>query len=140
MIDFGKFPFEKAIHLLTKVLPGFALLFVYNAKNPGTIARALLLPYLGYATRVWLLIAISFMLGYTLSTVMSTVAGAVAGAIGALWGSFARNTHPYKYQVAPWRDRNWRAAYISRFGSDAPRDLTLVLPRDAAELLRLSQQ
>jgi hypothetical protein len=85
------------------------------------------------------LIAISFMLGYTLSTVMSTVAGAVAGAIGALWGSFARNTHPYKYQVAPWRDRNWRAAYISRFGSDAPRDLTLVLPRDAAELLRLSQ-
>jgi hypothetical protein len=57
MIDFGKFPFEKAVHLLTKVLPGFALLFVYNAKYPGTVTSILILPHLGYATRVWLLIS-----------------------------------------------------------------------------------
>jgi hypothetical protein len=140
MIDFGKFPFEKAIHLLTKILPGLALLFMYNAKHPGAVTKILSLPYLGYATRVWLLIAICFVLGYTLTTVISTMAGAVSGAIGALWGSFTRAKHPYEYQVAPWRDSKWRAAYISRFGSEAPRDLTLVLPRNAAELLRLSQQ
>lgn len=139
MIDFGKFPFEKAVHLLAKVLPGFALLFVYDAKNLGAVTSILSLPYLGYATRVWLLIAVCFVLGYTLSSVLSTVVGGVAGAIGALWASVARTKHPYEYQVAPWRDPNWRVAYISRFGSDAPKDLTLILPRDAAELLRLNQ-
>jgi len=139
MIDFGKFPFEKAVHLLAKVLPGFALLFVYDAKNSGAITNILSLPYLGYATRLWLLIAVCFILGYTLSSVLSTVVGGVGGAIGALWASIARSKHPYEYQVAPWRDPNWRAAYCSRFGSAAPKDLTLIVPRDAAELLRLSQ-
>jgi hypothetical protein len=70
---------------------------------------------------------------------LNTVVAAVSGAIGALWGSFTRARHPYECQVAPWRDSRWRAAYISRFGSEAPRDFTLVLPRDAAGLLRLSQ-
>ena len=139
MIDFGKFPFEKAVHLLTKVVPGFALLSVYNAKNPSAITGLLSLPYLGYATRVWLMISICFVLGYTLFTVVNSVGGALAGAIGALWGYFARSRHPYEYQVAPWRDPTWRAAYISRFGSEAPKNLTLVLPRHAAELLESRQ-
>jgi hypothetical protein len=139
MIDFGKFPFEKAVHLFTKVLPGFALLFVYNAVIPGTVRSILSLPYIGYATRVWLLIAIGFMLGYTLSTVVNAVASAVAGAIGALWAAFSRARHPYEHQVAPWRDQTWRIAYISHFGPEAPRNLTLMLPNNAAELLRLSQ-
>lgn len=139
MIDFGKFPFEKAVHLLAKVLPGFALLFAYNAKNPGAVTSILSLPYLGYATRVWLLIVVCFMLGYTLSSVLSTVVSGVAGATGALWASFARTKHPYNYQIAPWRDPNWREAYISRFGADAPKDLTLILPGNAAELLRPTQ-
>ncbi len=139
MIDFGKFPFEKAIHLLTKVLPGFALLFVYNAVIPGTITNILSMPYLGYATRVWLLITICFMLGYTLSTVLGTMANTVAGAIGALWGAFTKAEHPYEHQVAPWRDKAWRAAYISCFGPEAPKNLTLILPCNAAELLRSDQ-
>jgi hypothetical protein len=139
MIDFGKFPFEKAVHLLTKVLPGFALVFVYNAEIPGTVTGILSLPYIGYATRVWLLVAICFMLGYTLSAVMNTVASAVAGAIGALWGAFTRARHPYEHQVAPWRDQSWRIAYMARFGSEAPKNLTLVLPSNAAELLRSGQ-
>jgi len=139
MIDFGKFPFEKAVHLLTKFLPGFALLYLYNTQSPGTITSLLSLAYLGYATRVWLLITICFALGYTLSTFLNTVLSTVAGAIGALWASFTSARHPYRYQIAPWRDSNWRAAYICRFGSEAPRDLTLVLPGNAAELLRLSQ-
>ncbi len=139
MIDFGKFPFEKAIHLVTKFLPGFALLCVYDAKVPGAITSILSLPYLGYATRVWLLIAICFTLGYTLYAFINTVASAAAGAIGALWASFTSGRHPYEYEAAPWRDQTWRAAYISRFGSGAPKNLTLVLPSNAAELLRLSQ-
>ena len=139
MIDFGKFPFEKAVHLLAKVLPGFALLFVYDAKNPGALASILSLPYLGYATRIWLLILVCFILGYTLSSVLRTIVGGLAGTIGALWGSLSKARHPYEFQVAPWRDPKWRAAYISRFGSDAPENLTLILPRDSAELLRLSQ-
>jgi hypothetical protein len=139
MIDFGKFPFEKTVHLLTKVLPGFALLFVYNAEIPGTVTHILSLPYIGYATRVWLLIAICFMLGYTLSTVMNAVVSMVAGAVGALWGAFTRGRHPYEHQVAPWRDQTWRAAYISVYGAEAPKNLTLMLPSNAAELLRLSQ-
>jgi len=139
MIDFGKFPFEKAVHLLTKFLPGLALLYVYNSENPSTITRILSLPYLGYTTRIWLLIAICFALGYTLSTFIHTGLSAVAGATGALWVSFARGRHPYQYQIAPWRDLSWRAAYIRRFGSEAPKNLTLVLPANAAELLRLSQ-
>ncbi|HUV71164.1 MAG TPA: hypothetical protein VMW15_16010, partial [Terracidiphilus sp.] len=105
----------------------------------GTVTGILSLPYIGYATRVWLLIAICFMLGYTLSTVVNTVANTVAGAIGALWGVFTEGRHPYEHQVAPWRDQTWRAAYISRFGPEAPKNLTLVLPSNAAELLRLSQ-
>jgi len=139
MIEFGKFPFEKAVHLLTKFLPGFALFCVYNSQVPGAIAGILSLPYLGYATRVWLLVAICFTLGYTLSSFLNTVFSAMAGAVGAVWASFARARHPYRYQIAPWRDRSWRAAYIARFGSEAPKDLTLVLPVNAAELLRLSQ-
>ena len=139
MLDFAKFPFEKSVHLLTKFLPGFALLYVYNTRSPGAITNILSLPYLGYATRLWLLIAICFTSGYTFSVFLNSFASAAAGAGGALWASFARNKHPYAYQVAPWRDPNWRAAYIKRFGSNAPKDTTLVLPGNAAELLRLSQ-
>ena len=139
MLDFGKLPFEKAIHLLTKVLPGIALLFFYNSQTPGSIAKLLSLPYLGYATRVWLFIAICFALGYTFSTVLGRLAGAVAGAIGALWYHVHSGRHPYEFQTAPWRDPNWREAYISRYGSEAPKNLTLVLPGQAAELLKLSQ-
>lgn len=139
MLDFGKLPVEKAVHLLTKVLPGFALLFLYNSKVPGTVSHALSLPFLGYATRIWLLVAICFTLGYSLSTVLKTVISAAAGALGALWASWARRRHPYNYQIAPWRDSNWRSAYKSRFGPDAPKDITLVLPLNAAQLLEMSQ-
>jgi hypothetical protein len=97
MIDFAKFPFEKSVHLLTKFLPGFALLYVYNSRSPGAITSILSLPYLGYATRLWLLIAICFTLGYTLSVFLNSFASAAAGAGGALWASFARNKHPYAY-------------------------------------------
>jgi hypothetical protein len=139
VIDFGKFPFEKTVHLLTKVLPGFALLFVYNAETPGTVKSLISLPYLGYATRLWLIITICFALGYTLSTVVNAVGSAAAGAIGALWAGISRGRHPYENQAAPWRDQTWRTAYTSRFGPEAPNNLTLMLPRNAAELLRSSQ-
>ena len=139
MIDFAKVPFEKAVHLLTKVLPGFAVLYVYNSHTPGAIASILSLAYLGYATKIWILIAISFALGYTLSTFINTAVTVIAGAIGALWAAVAKGRHPYTYQVAPWRDPKWRTAYIGRFGSEAPPNLTLVLPANAIEVLRFSQ-
>jgi hypothetical protein len=124
-IDFGKLPFEKALHLIVKILPGFALLSLYDALHQGTIQRLFSIPFLGYATKLGLVGMICFLGGYSLTSFLSALEGAIGHAIGYLWASIMTDRHPYQDAIAPWRDERWRSAYEQRYGAAAPRNLKL---------------
>jgi hypothetical protein len=126
MIDLGKLPLEKGVHLFAKVLPGFTLFLFYDCLHHGTIAKLLSIPYLGYGSRVTLFVIVCFLCGYTLAALLSGLLTPLAGALGGVWGSFRGARHPYEDEVAPWRNEKWRLAYQRRYETSAPKSLNLV--------------
>jgi hypothetical protein len=127
MVDFDKVPLAKAFPFLASVLPGFSLLYLFEAANPGTIRWYFSVNFLGYRTEVSLLLFVSFLLGYSLNKFLAAFYGAIGGVWGATRGIPMFDRHPYELTVAPWRDKKWRAAYSRRFAGDLPQDLTMTL-------------
>src|SRR5580698_907862 len=123
MFGFDKVPLARAFPFLASVLPGFALFYVWEAANPGTIHWFFSIGFLGYRTELSLFLFASFIVGYSLNKFLAAGFGALGGPWGAAAGFFDK--HPYEVSIAPWRDKRWRSAYARRFGEDLPQDLTL---------------
>lgn len=134
-LDLGKIPFEKAFYQLAKILPGFAIVGIYDLRFPGSISWYFSIGFLGYATKLSLLLSACFLVGYSASSLAATALGAAGGAFGALWGNWTYGRHPYDDEVAPWRNDAWRAAFKTRYGASAPAD-TKLIPRSILELLQ----
>lgn len=133
-IDFGKLPVEKVFHFAANLLPGFTVLQIYDLLNPGTIRWYFATSYLGYRTKLALFLCVCFVIGYTIIAIFGTVMVALAGGLGGLWAAFRGNRDPYKDEIAPWRNSEWRAAYKVRYGSASPPDTTLVPKSMAAAI------
>jgi hypothetical protein len=123
-MDWSKYPLEKLFSFVAAAIPGFVALSISGKIN----ALLLLYPPLGYRTRVSILVAVAFLVGFTMTSCLSSVLGAIGGAIGAV-----TYKTPQSYEIAPWRDPEWRELIKKKLGDNFPED-TRPLSKAALEL------
>ena len=126
-MDWSKYPIEKLVFFVAGVIPGFVALVIFEVASPGSLGWFFALGFLGYRTRLSLIILAFFVLGNSMTTFLRGLLGAIGGA----WGSVTEQ-QPYRpttsYRVAPWRDPRWRSLVARHLGSRSPSDIALLSP------------
>jgi len=135
-MDLSKYPLEKFFFFMAGIIPGFVALLIFQLAAPGSFGWFFGLGFLGYKTKLSLILLTAFVIGNSLTTFLSSILGALGGLIGQR-ESKKPYQPPHALPVAPWRDILWRAALGQRLGVQAPNDTTLV--SDALYNLRQEQ-
>lgn len=121
-MDFSKLPIEKFFYFLAGIIPGIVALLIFGLASPHSFCWFFNLGFLGYKTKLVLVVLVAFVVGNTLNTFLSAFLGAVGGA----WASVV-GMRPYRtaasYDAAPWRDPRWRTVLRNRLGAQAPNTL-----------------
>jgi hypothetical protein len=120
--DLPKYPVDKVVVFVAALIPGAAALLIFQSAHPGTFAWFFALGFLGYRTKVTLIVIAAFVIGYSLSKWFGMVLGMIGGAIG---GSL-KVVLPSSLAVAPWRDPRWRLALSRYLGAQAPQNMELI--------------
>jgi hypothetical protein len=124
-MDLSKYPLEKLFHFVASILPGSVALLIYQQAVPGAFGWFFALGFLGYRTKLSLILLAAFVIGYSLIVFLSSILGAIGGAYGAII-SMRPYQPPHSYRIAPWRDPRWRLALKGRLGPRAPNDTNLM--------------
>jgi hypothetical protein len=121
-MDFSKYPLEKFFYFIAGVIPGFVALLIFQLAAPGSFGWFFSLGFLGYRTKLSLILLAAFVVGNTLTTFLT----AFLLFIGGFYGSVVAEKRPYRpsasYDTAPWRDPRWRTVLRNRLGTQAPND------------------
>lgn len=124
-MDFSKYPLEKFFYFLAGVIPGFVALLILQLATPGRFGWFFGLGFLGYRTKLSLIVLAAFVVGNSLTTFLSAFLGAIGGAWGSVLGM-----RPYRpsasYDAAPWRDPRWRSVLRNRIGTQAPNNTPFI--------------
>jgi hypothetical protein len=111
-MDWSKYPLEKLSYVVAGIAPGLIALLVY----PHSFAWFFSLGFLGYRTKLAVIVLVAFVIGNSITRFLTSILGAIGGAIGAV-----RYRPPHEFKVGPWRDPTWRAA-LSKVLPIAPND------------------
>jgi hypothetical protein len=120
-MDLSKYPLEKLLYVVAGVIPGFVALLIYYVAEPNSFSWFFSLGFLGYRTKLALVVLTAFVIGNSMTRFLSGIFGAFGGAIGGAVGG----QPPYALELAPWRDPTWRAALSKVLGRHAPNDTQL---------------
>jgi hypothetical protein len=122
-VDLSKYPLEKFFFFVAGIIPGFVALLIFQLAAPGSFGWFFALGFLGYKTKLSVILLTAFIIGNSLTTFLSGFLGALGGVIGQ---RLAREPYqpPHDQQIAPWRDARWRTALRSRLGGQVPNDTT----------------
>lgn len=124
-MDLSRYPLEKAVYFVAGVIPGFAALLIFQLARPGVFTWYFRLGFLGYRTKLTLIVLVAFVIGNTMTAILSSWLGALGGAIGG-WRSKDPYVPAHLHKIAPWRDGRWRIALANRLGAKAPKDTHLL--------------
>jgi hypothetical protein len=124
-MEFDKSSFKKAFPFLASILPGAALFYLFEIGHPGTLQLLLTISFLGYGSRLSLLLLLFFLIGYSFNKFLAAFFWPAGWVLGRMIKLPLWDRHPYKSTDTPWRDQKWRAAYAKRFSINAPQDLAL---------------
>jgi hypothetical protein len=117
-MDWTKYPLEKLFSFAAGIIPCSVVLLIF-----GRLQWFFALGFLGYRTKVSLVVLVAFVIGFTATTFLNAILGAVGGAIGAV-----RYKPPHSYDIAPWRDPRWRDLIKKRVGAGCPNDTRPLSP------------
>ncbi len=135
-----KYPLEKLVYFIAGIIPGFVALLIYWLSVPGSFGWFFALGFLGYNSKIGIVLLTAFIIGNSMTQFLASILGATGGVIGAIHG-MREAQKPYKpphsYDVAPWRDLRWRTALKAHLGRQAPNDTHLISPQLLA-LMRAS--
>jgi hypothetical protein len=128
-MDLSKYLLEKLIYFIAGIIPGFVALSIYQLAVPGSFGWFFTLGFLGYKTKIAIVLLSAFIIGNSMTQFLTSILGATGGVLGAR-KSLREAQKPYKpahsYDVAPWRDLRWRIALKGHLGGQAPNDSRLV--------------
>ena len=124
-MDLLKYPLEKLFYFVAGVIPGFVALLIFELVAPGSFRWFFALGFLGYRTKLGLIILACFVVGNSMTAFLSGLLGGVGGAVGAVMAQRPYRP-PHFYDVAPWRDSRWRTLVKNRLGAQAPNDTRLI--------------
>lgn len=136
-MDLPKFPLEKIFYFAAGVIPGFVALLIFQLAVPGSFGWFFTLGFLGYRTKLSLILLTAFIIGNSMTTFLNALLGAAGGAYGTWSARRQAYQPPNSYDIAPWRDQRWRVALRKRLGAQAPND-TLLLKEQLFNLRRES--
>jgi hypothetical protein len=121
-MDWSKYPLDKLAYFAGEVIPGFVALLIFERAAHGSFGWFFTLGFLGYRTKLSLVLLVAFVVGHTLNSVVRALLGAAGGAFAGAAGYLP----PYSHDVAPWRDPSWRKALKKQLGEQAPNDSRLM--------------
>jgi hypothetical protein len=90
-MDFTKFPLEKLLFFVAGVIPGFVALLIFGLAHPAAFNWFFVLGFLGYKTKLCLILLVAFVVGNSLTTFLERFLAAIGGALG---GAAASRTIP----------------------------------------------
>jgi hypothetical protein len=117
-MDWTKYPLEKLFSFVAGIIPGAVVILVF-----GRPQWFFALGFLGYRTKVFLIVLVAFVIGFTATTFLNAILSGVGGAIGAV-----SYKPPHSYDIAAWRDPRWRELIRRRVGTGCPNDTRLLSP------------
>jgi hypothetical protein len=117
-MDWSKYSLEKLFFFVAGVIPGFIALLIFDVASPGSFGWFFALGFLGYKSKLAVILIAAFVLGNSMTTFLYKLLGAIGGAIRGYLGY----KPPHLYDVAPWRDPAWRNVLKNYVGTDAPND------------------
>jgi hypothetical protein len=124
-MDLAKFPLEKTVQYAAGVFPGMVALMVFNQAHAGSLGWFFALGFLGYRTKLSLIVLVALVIGNTLTAFLTSVLRWVAGPIGFALG-LLDSKPAHLYLTPPWRDPTWRTLAGNRLGTQAPSDRHLM--------------
>jgi len=122
IMDLSKYPLEKLVQFAAGVLPGIVALLIFEQATPGSFGWFFSLGFLGYKTKLSLIVLAAFVIGNTMGVFLNERVG---WTIGYLIGN-RLYTPSHSYDIAPWRDPTWRGLLKNRLGAQAPNDSRLM--------------
>lgn len=117
-LSLGKISFLQALRHIAVLIPGIVILAAIAMSSPEDFHKFMLIPELGYYSKLVLLLAAGYLIGFVLDEVVTMVVGFIFGVLGAwLLKSEKRRAifDTLLHVVAPWRDVNWQklaSAYL----------------------------
>jgi hypothetical protein len=129
-MDLSKYPLEKLVYFIAGIIPGSVALLIYRLAVPGSFEWFFALGFLGYKTKLTVVLLTAFIIGNSMTQFLSSILGATGGVIGSV-----RYQPPHSYAIAPWRDPRWRTALKKQLGAQAPKD-TQVMSRELLTMMR----
>src|SRR5882757_1233860 len=124
-MDLSKYPLEKFFFFAAGIIPGFVALLIFQFAAPGSFGWFFCLGFLGYKSKLSIILLTAFIIGNSLTSFLSGILGGIGGAIGM---RLAREPYqpPHNQKIAPWRDARWRIVLRSRLGDQVPNDTILL--------------
>lgn len=117
IMDLSKYPLDKLASFIGAIIPGFVALLVFHLAKPWAFEWFFRLGFLGYNTKLALIIVTAFVIGISLTTFLNSFFGAIGGAIGGFTYKYSS-----QYDIAPWRNPRWRKLVREHLGAKAPND------------------
>ena len=103
------------------IIPGLVALLIFEIVSPRSFVGFFNLGFLGYRTKLAIVLLIAFLIGNTMTTLLNMSTGEIGGAVG---GALRRRSYtpPASEPIAPWRDPRWRTVLKKHLGGEAPAD------------------
>jgi hypothetical protein len=123
-MDLLKLSLERLFGFIAGVIPGTVVLTLFGLHHPRFAAAVRDIDYLGYRTKLSLVLAVALIAGWTVTTFFYGLMGFFEGVLRpviAKWLQSGKVT-----DNPPWRNKNWRALAATYLGGAAPEDLDLV--------------
>jgi hypothetical protein len=125
-MDLSKYPFEKLFYVVAGIIPGFVALLIFQLASPGSFGWFFALGFLGYKTKLTLILLAAFIVGNSMTAFLRGLLGGIGGSIGTAAATKRPFTPPSTYEIAPWRDPRWRTALTHHIGAGVPNDTSVM--------------
>lgn len=136
--DQFKIPIERTVYFIAALIPGGVAILIYQSAAAtsfqlypgatGTLIHQLFaIDFLGYKTKLGLLVLAAFAIGHTLTNLVRGLLDDLVPMLGELIGRIPWPTKAsFEHEDGPWRSIEWRNAIKTRLGNSAPKDLRFV--------------
>ncbi len=149
--DQFKIPLERIVYFIAALIPGGIAILIYASAARSSVSlyagasgtpihQLFAIGFLGYKTKLGLLILAAFVIGHTLTNLVRGLLDDLLPMLGELIGQIPWSTKSsFEYETGPWRSVEWRSAIKTRLGNAAPKDLTLVTLETMGQQQRLAE-
>jgi len=120
-MDLSKYPLDKLSSFIAAIIPGSIAILIFALAKPGIFTWFVNLGFLGYNTKLTLILAVAFVIGISMTTCLNALLGGLGGVIVGF-----TYKHSFQYDVAPWRDPQWRKLVKEQLGTRSPNDSFMI--------------